>query len=204
MSAEKSGHSVNPRKERQTGQQQPQTRRQQPQAGKQKPQTRRQQPQMQVHPIPPFFDEKSTVLVLGSFPSVKSREAGFFYGHPRNRYWMVVAAIFGSEPLTTIEEKKVFLRKNHIAMWDTIQSCTITGSSDSSIRDVVPNDLDRILKAAPIRRIFCNGTASYNLYMKYIYPKTGREALKMPSTSPANAAWSLPRLIDAWQILKDI
>ena len=190
MSAEKSGHYVNPRKEMQTG--------------KQKPQTRRQQPQMQVHPIPPFFDEKSTVLVLGSFPSVKSREAGFFYGHPRNRYWMVIAAIFGSDPLTTIEEKKEFLRKNHIAMWDTIQSCTITGSSDSSIRDVVPNDLDRILKAAPIRRIFCNGTTSYNLYMKYIYPKTGREAVKMPSTSPANAAWSLPRLIDAWQILKDV
>ena len=167
-------------------------------------QHRYQQPHTQTHPIPPFFDERSTVLVLGSFPSVKSREAGFFYGHPRNRYWMVVAAVFGSAPLKTLAEKKTFLRNNHIAMWDTIQSCTITGSSDSSIRDVVPNDLDCILKAAPIRAIFCNGTTSYNLYMKYIYPKTGRKAVKMPSTSPANAAWSLPRLIDAWQALKNV
>ena len=167
-------------------------------------QTRRQQPHALVHPIPPFYDNHSTVLVLGSFPSVKSREVGFFYGHPRNRYWMVAAAVFDSEPLTTIADKKAFLRENHIAMWDTIQSCTITGSSDSSIRDVVPNDIGRILRSAPIRRIFCNGTASYNLYMKYIYPKTGREAVKMPSTSPANAAWSLSRLIDAWKILKNV
>lgn len=155
-----------------------------------------------VHPIPPFYDTESRVLVLGSFPSVKSRETGFFYGHPRNRYWSMIAAICGTETPVTIEQKKAFLSTQHIAMWDTIRSCTITGSSDSSIRDVVPNDLDRILKTAPIRNIYCNGTTSYNLYMKYIYPRTGRPALKMPSTSPANAAWTLEKLIGAWDVMK--
>ncbi|MGN0362383.1 MAG: DNA-deoxyinosine glycosylase [Bilifractor sp.] len=155
-----------------------------------------------VHPIPPFFDRDARVLVLGSFPSVKSRESGFFYGHPRNRFWTMIAAECNTEVPVSIPQKKEFLREHHIAMWDTIRSCTITGSSDSSIRDVVPNDLNRILEAAPIRNIYCNGTTSYNLYMKYIYPQTGRAALKMPSTSPANAAWTLEKLIDAWRIIR--
>lgn len=153
----------------------------------------------QVHTIAPFYDENSRILILGSFPSVKSREVKFFYGHPQNRYWKMMAHIFGSKELQSIPEKREFLQKNHIAMWDSIQSCTITGSSDSSIRDVVPNDFSIILQTADIRRIFCNGTASWKVYQKYIYPMTGRPAEKMPSTSPANAAWSLERLIEAWQ-----
>ena len=151
-----------------------------------------------VHPIPPYYDGESRVLILGSFPSVKSREAAFFYGHPQNRYWKVIARVCGEEDQAVtdpprpenIPAKREFLRRNHIAMWDTIGSCTITGSSDSSIRDVVPNDLSAILENAPIRQIFCNGTASWNLYRKYIFPVNGREAVKLPSTSPANAAWS--------------
>ena len=114
-----------------------------------------------------------------------------------------MAAIYQTEELTGIEEKKAFLKAHHIAMWDSIHSCTITGSSDSSIRDVVPNDFSDILKIADIRQIFCNGTASWNVYTRYVFPRTGREALKMPSTSPANAAWSLERLIGAWSIVRD-
>ena len=161
----------------------------------------RQQPGAQVHTIPPFYDDASRILILGSFPSIKSREVGFFYGHPRNRYWQVIAAVTGYGPLETIPEKRKFLAEKHIAMWDTIASCTITGSSDSSIKDVVPNDLSLILESADIRQIFCNGTASYDLYRKYIRPMTGRDAIKLPSTSPANAAWSLERLIEAWKII---
>ncbi len=155
--------------------------------------------EFQVHTIDPFYDSESRVLILGSFPSIKSREVGFFYGHPQNRYWKVIAAVFEETPPETIEQKKEFLKRNHIAMWDTIQSCTITGSSDSSIRDVVPNDLGEILKTAPVRQIYCNGAASHRLYMKYIYPVTGREAVKLPSTSPANAAWSQERLQTEWK-----
>ena len=154
------------------------------------------QAEHQVHPIPPFYDKNSRILVLGSFPSVKSRETGFFYGHPQNRYWKMMAEIFGDGKNTavpeTIPQKKEFLRRHHIAMWDTIAACTITGSSDSSLRDVVPNDISGILRTADIRRIFCNGAASWNL----------REAEKMPSTSPANAAWSLERLVEAWKICR--
>ena len=164
------------------------------------------QAEHQVHPIPPFYDKNSRILELGSFPSVTSRETGFFYGHPQNRYWKMMAEVFGDGKNTavpeTIPQKREFLRRHHIAMWDTIAACTITGSSDSSLRDVVPNDISGILRTADIRRIFCNGAASWNLYRKYILPVTGREAEKMPSTSPANAAWSLERLVEAWKICR--
>ena len=157
---------------------------------------------LQIHPIPPFYDGNSKVLILGSFPSVKSREAMFFYGHPQNRYWKVIAAVCGSPVPETIPEKRAFLKEQGIAMWDVIASCTIEGSSDSSITDVVPNDLRPILEEAPIRKIFCNGTASWQYYRKYILPVTGREAQKLPSTSPANAAWSLSKLTEAWSAVK--
>ena len=119
------------------------------------------------HPINPIYDENSGILILGSFPSVKSREEGFFYGHPQNRFWKVLATVFGEKPPETVEEKKAFLLRNHVAVWDVICSCDIVGSSDSSIKNVVPNDL----------------------YKKYIFPQIGREAICLPSTSPANAAW---------------
>lgn len=171
------------------------------------------------HPIPPVYNENSTVLILGSFPSVKSREACFFYGHPQNRFWKVLAAVFAPEsektltegrsfpsgvwvPQTT-EEKRDFLLKNGIAVWDVIASCEITGSADSSIRNIVPNDLSRILAAAQIRQIFTNGKKADELYRKHIHPVTGRAAVCLPSTSPANAAWSAERLTEAWRCVRE-
>lgn len=154
-----------------------------------------------IHPIPPLFDENCTKLILGSFPSVKSREAQFFYGHPQNRYWRLLAELLGEEVPQTIEEKSALALKHHIAMWDTINSCTITGSSDSSIKDVVPNDLSVILENSKVTQIFANGATSYNLYQKYIYPVTKIKAVKLPSTSPANATFSLERLKESWSII---
>lgn len=151
---------------------------------------------MIVHPIPPLYNEESEILILGSFPSVKSREQQFFYGHKQNRFWKVMAALWQWPVPETIEEKKALLYANHAAVWDVIGSCNITGSSDASIRDVVPNDLSEILEHAPIRHIYANGGKAYELYEKYIYPVTGRSAVKLPSTSPANAAFSLERLVD--------
>ena len=138
------------------------------------------------------------ILVLGSFPSVKSRETGFFYGHPQNRFWKVTAAVCGEEVPQTVEEKKAFLLRNHIAVWDVIASCVITGSSDASIRDVVPNPLQDILECADIRQIYCNGATAWKYYRKYQEKQLGREAVRLPSTSPANAAWSVERLLGEW------
>ncbi|MDY6285784.1 MAG: DNA-deoxyinosine glycosylase [Lachnospiraceae bacterium] len=163
----------------------------------------RAEPQQIIHPFPPFVREDARILILGSFPSVKSREQKFFYGHPQNRFWKVMAGVCGCPVPGTIDEKKAFLAQNHIALWDTIHSCTILGSSDSSIRDVVPNDLTPILDKADIREIYCNGGTSYRLYEKYLRQQTGREAVKMPSTSPANAAWSVDRLMQAWSVIAE-
>lgn len=152
-----------------------------------------------VHPIPALYDDSSCILILGSFPSVKSRESCFFYGHPQNRYWRVLAAIVEDEIPATVEEKRSFLLRHHIAAWDVIGSCEITGSSDSSIRNAVPNDLTPILAEANIRQIFTNGKTADRMYRKYCEKQTGRNAVCLPSTSPANAAWSLDRLIDEWK-----
>lgn len=159
-------------------------------------------PQSIVHPIPPLFDENSRTLILGSFPSVKSREQSFFYGHPQNRFWKLIATLFDEEIPQSIDEKKQLILKHNLALWDVIHSCTITGSSDSSIKDVVPNDLSVILRNSRVDRIFANGALSYKMYMKYIFPQTGIEAVKLPSTSPANAAFSLERLAESWKIIK--
>ena len=152
-----------------------------------------------VHPFPPLFNSESRVLILGSFPSVKSREAQFFYGHPQNRFWKLIPRLFDMPEPQTIEEKKALILSYHLALWDTIRSCTITGSSDSSIKDAVPNDLRVILDNSCVERIFCNGAVSYNLYQKYTYPITHIKAQKLPSSSPANAAWTLDRLTEAWR-----
>ncbi|MBO5573664.1 MAG: DNA-deoxyinosine glycosylase [Clostridium sp.] len=154
---------------------------------------------MPVHPFPALYNGRSRILILGSFPSVKSREANFFYGHPRNRFWELTARLRKAPVPRTIEEKKAFLLENGIALWDVIKSCDIRGSSDSSIKNVIPNDLSEILDHAPIEMIYCNGTTSWNLYEKYIRPATGIPAVKLPSTSPANAAWTLEKLEKAWQ-----
>ncbi len=156
----------------------------------------------QIHPIPPVYDAHSTVLILGSFPSVKSRETGFFYGHAQNRFWRVTAAVFDCPIPMTIPEKRAFLLANRIALWDVLAACDIDGSADASIRDACPNDLAPILAAAPITRIFTNGTAADALYTRWQLPAVGIPAVRLPSTSPANAAWSLERLVDAWKIIR--
>ena len=157
-----------------------------------------------THPFPPFYRADSHILILGSFPSVKSREQLFFYGHPQNRFWRVLAAVFEDETPRSIPEKRAFLERHRIALWDSIGRCTIEGSSDSSIRDVVPNDLSVILSAAPIAAIFCNGKQSFDCYCRYILPSLHREASVLPSTSPANAAWRFERLVDAWRVIRTV
>ena len=154
---------------------------------------------MVIHPIPPIYNKESRILILGSFPSIKSREEGFFYGHPQNRFWKVVAKVFKEEAPQTISEKKEFLLRNHIAVWDVIQSCDIEGSSDSSIKNVVANDLNVILYTADIETIFVNGKTALKYYNKYTEHKVGRQAICLPSTSPANAAWSMERLVEDWK-----
>lgn len=157
-----------------------------------------------THPIAPIFSKNSRILILGTFPSVKSREENFYYAHKLNRFWKVLATVYNFPIPQTVEEKSSLLLKNDIALWDVIQSCTIAGSSDSSIRDVVPNDLSKILKAAKIQKIFCNGNLSLELYKKYLFPVYKMPAVKLPSTSPANAAWTLAKLCDKWKVIKDI
>ena len=154
---------------------------------------------MVVHPIKPVFDQNSKILILGSFPSVKSREANFFYGHPQNRFWKVLAAVFETEVPNTVEEKRAFLLEHHVAVWDVIQSCDIVGSSDSSIKNVTANDLSEILDKAEIRQIFVNGKKAEQYYKKYIEKTINRKAVCLPSTSPANAAWGVERLIGEWK-----
>ncbi|MBP3599732.1 MAG: DNA-deoxyinosine glycosylase [Clostridia bacterium] len=155
----------------------------------------------QLHPIKPLFNMDSKVLILGSFPSLKSREQMFFYGHPQNRFWRVLAEVFSCEVPQTVEEKREFILSHNIALWDVIASCEIEGSADSSIRNVVPNDLTQILQSADIKQIFVNGKTAEKFYNKYIKEAIGKEAICLPSTSPANAAWSQDKLVSAWKII---
>ena len=152
------------------------------------------------HTIPPFCEGEPKILILGSFPSVKSRETGFFYGHKQNRFWKVMANLCGEPVPETIEEKKAMLLAHHIAIWDVIQSCDIKGSSDSSIRNVEPTDIRHMLTESKITGIYTNGNKAGELYRKYQLPLTGKEATVLPSTSPANAAWSLQKLCEAWRL----
>ena len=154
-----------------------------------------------IHPIPPLYRADAKILILGSFPSVKSRETAFFYGHPQNRFWKVLAAVFEDEVPATVPQKRAFLLRHQVAVWDVIHSCTIRGSSDASIKDAVPNDLTQILNHAQIRQIYVNGKTAEKMYKKYIEPSLGRPAICLPSTSPANAAWNLERLTEAWRIV---
>ena len=156
-----------------------------------------------VHPFRPLFDSDSKILVLGSFPSVKSRENEFFYGHPRNRFWAVIAAVYGEAVPETVEEKKDILARHGIALWDTVFSCDIAGSADSSIRNIVPTDLRPVIEGSAIERVYCNGTASFRMYQRYHEQALGIKAVRLPSTSPANAAWSLEKLTDHWRIITD-
>lgn len=152
-----------------------------------------------IHPFAPVYDGESEILVLGSLPSVKSREQQFYYGHPQNRFWRVLAAVFDAEAPKSTEEKKAFLLTNHIAVWDVIYCCDIIGSSDSSIKNVTPTDLAGLLSQTRITRIYANGKTAGGLYRRFQQTQTGMEITVLPSTSPANAAWSLERLIRVWR-----
>ena len=158
-----------------------------------------------VHSFEPVYDKDSEILILGTLPSVKSRENNFYYGHKQNRFWKVLATLL-KEPLPdTIEEKKAMLLAHRIALWDVIQSCDIKGSSDSSIKNVQPTDIGMILEKTNMTQIYANGNKAGQLYKRYQFPITGIEATVLPSTSPANAAWSLARLCEAWKtILHDL
>lgn len=154
------------------------------------------------HPIPPLYDENSRILILGSFPSVKSRETAFFYGHPQNRFWRVLAAVFDCDVPKTVEQKKKLVFDNGLALWDVIGECDVQGSSDSTIKNTVPNDLSVILDNADIKMIFANGRTAEKYYNKYTKPITGIDIECLPSTSPANAAWSFERLTESWNKIK--
>lgn len=158
---------------------------------------------MVVHNIDPLYNENSKILILGSFPSVKSREEEFFYAHPQNRFWKVVAAVFGENVPRNTEEKKALILNHGLAVYDVIYSCEITGSADSSVKNVVPSDLKPIIDNSQITKIFVNGRTAEKYYRKYSLNKTGIECVALPSTSPANASYSLERLISEWQKIKD-
>ena len=155
------------------------------------------------HGIPPVFDERSEVLVLGTMPSPKSREAAFFYGHPQNRFWRVLAALFDEPVPEDNAERADLLLRHHIALWDVLESCDIRGASDASIANPHPNDLSRVLEKAPVRRVFCTGAAAGRYYAKLCEAASGLAAEVLPSPSPANAAWSLPRLVEAYRPVAD-
>ena len=158
----------------------------------------------QTHEFLPVYDQESRVLILGSFPSVKSRETGFYYGHPKNRFWKLLAFLYDTKEPVSIEGKKEFLKERKIALWDVIESCEIAGSSDSSIERVAINDVGRILRETKIQAVYANGRKAESLYRKYLEPVTGIKAAGLPSTSPANASFSLNRLKEQWKrILED-
>lgn len=180
-----------------------------------------------VHPFAPFYDENSDVLIVGSFPSVASRADGFYYGNVRNRFWKVLATIFeedcrvvstgvggeaspmvatttsNDEKLMTIQEKKAFLARHKIALYDSIRECTISGSSDSSIRDVVPSDIEAIVKNSKVKKIFANGKTAAKFFEKYQSEELCKMLEVLPSTSPANASFSLARLVEAWKVVAE-
>ena len=153
-----------------------------------------------LHPIAPVYDANSRVLILGSFPSAASREAAFFYGHKQNRFWRVLGAVFGEDVTGDVDGKHAFLLAHNVALWDVIAECEVVGSADASIRGAVPNDLSPIFETAKIERIFTNGKTAHKLYARHLAPRFGEDVC-LPSTSPANASWTLERLVEAWNIV---
>ena len=156
---------------------------------------------MITHPFQPICNENSEILILGSFPSVKSREQMFYYGHPRNRFWKMLSMIFNEPEPLEITDKRHLLLSHGIALWDVVASCRIKGSADSSIQDVTANDIQSLVNKCGIKRILCNGTTAFDLYMKLVFPTCRIKPKRMPSTSPANAACSLEKLVEAWKVL---
>ena len=155
------------------------------------------------HEFPAVYDRNSRVLLLGSIPSPKSREVGFYYGHPQNRFWKVLAQVLGETVPETIPQKKAILKKHHVALWDVLESCTIVGASDTSIEDVVPNKIGELVKRSKVSRIFCTGATAHKLYQKYCAKDVGIDAERLPSTSPANCAVSIEKLVDAYKVVAE-
>jgi len=151
-----------------------------------------------IHTFEPVYDHKSKILILGTFPSVKSRELGFYYQHPQNRFWKVVSTLVDVSMPKNVEEKKAMLLSSHIALWDVIYSCDINGSSDSSIKNMVPNDIRSLLNKSDIATIYANGGKAFELYNRYCFETTDKAIIKLPSTSPANASYSLEKLLACW------
>ena len=154
-----------------------------------------------IHSIGPVFDAESRVLILGTMPSPKSREVQFYYGHPQNRFWRVLAAVLGEELPQSVPEKKAMLLRHRIALWDVLAECEITGASDSSIRNPVANDLSVILDHAPVQAVFTTGATAWKLYTRLQKPHTGIEAVRLPSTSPANCAVKMEALTEAYKAI---
>ena len=140
-----------------------------------------------VHPLKPIYNSESKVLILGSFPSIKSRENSFYYAHPKNRFWSTLEKIFNEDIGSSNQDREKFLLAHKIALFDVVYSCNITASSDSSIKDVIPNDIKKIVDESKIEAIFTTGTKAYSLYNKYLLKDVGIEAIKLPSPSPANS-----------------
>lgn len=155
------------------------------------------------HNIPPVYDEESLILILGSFPSVRSREEGFFYMHARNRFWSVMAAVLGCEEPKTVPERRAMLLSHRIALWDVCASCTVKGSGDSTIRNAVPNDIAALIGKTQVKAVFANGKTAYTLYKKHIEEKTGIAAVLLPSTSPANASFGFEKLLGQWSAVSE-
>ena len=153
------------------------------------------------HGFGPVFDSGSRILILGSFPSVRSREVGFYYGHPQNRFWRVLGRVLNDPAPDGTDARKEYLARHGVALWDSVVACEITGSADASIRDPEPADLTRVLSVSPIEAIFCNGALSHSLLQKNETLPDGLPVFRLPSTSPANAAWSLDRLAEEWKIV---
>ena len=151
-----------------------------------------------VHPFGPVYNEDSRILILGSLPSPVSREVGFYYGHPRNRFWQMLAEVYGESLQESVEAKTAFVLNHGLSLWDAIEECDIIGASDSSVRNAMPTDIPRILEQTRVERILCNGALAKKIYDKYQLERTGMPALQMPSTSPANATWSLELLVKEW------
>ncbi|MBE6612854.1 MAG: DNA-deoxyinosine glycosylase [Ruminococcaceae bacterium] len=151
-----------------------------------------------IHPFAPVYDDRSRILILGSFPSVKSREMGFYYGHPRNRFWPLMAELYHEDCPMSIDERRAFLLRNHIALWDVLASCEIDGSSDASIKNEVPCDILTLLASTKIETIFCSGKTAHRLFCKH-FPELS--AVCLPSTSPANAAMTMEKLREKWKII---
>ena len=155
----------------------------------------------QTHPFEPVWNQHSEILILGSFPSIRSREIGFYYGHPQNRFWPLLAALHGTAVPLSTEERKTFALDHHIALWDAVSACDITGSSDSSIHNAIPNDIASLVKNSRIQRIYCNGQTAGRIFQQYCQADCPLQAVTLPSTSAANAAWNMERLAQHWKVL---